>query len=246
MNVYHITYGPAAKTVQIHFWGCNLSCRACLLKREIYDCHLKETRDRLFRQESPADRAPSSFLDLDTVLGLVGRLDIRQAIFMGAEPALDPELPALAAGLHRRFSTLNVLLTNGFRVPDLNDIDEVVFSIKAIDDKLHRDYTGRSNRPALENFVELHRRGVKLRTESIFIPEYIGPAEIEAVARFIGGVDRTIPYRIDAYIPTGDNTWRRPAPGEIQQAAALARQHLDNVAYLAGTEALRYEVVRVY
>jgi pyruvate formate lyase activating enzyme len=246
VNVYHITYGPAAKTVQLHFWGCNLSCRACLLKREIYDCHLKETKDRLFRREPRTDLKPPSFLDLETVLGLLGRLDIRQAIFMGAEPALDPEMPALAAELHHRFSAHNVLLTNGFHIPDLKDVDEVVFSIKAIDDRLHRDYTGKPNRQALENFIELNRRGVKLRTESIFIPEYIGPAEIEDIAEFIAGVDKTIPYRIDAYIPTGDNLWRRPAPGEIQQAAALARKHLDNVSYLAGTEPLKYEVARVF
>jgi pyruvate formate lyase activating enzyme len=246
VNVYHITYGPATKIVQLHFWGCNLNCRACLLKREIYDCHLKETKDRLFRREVRADGIPPTFLDLDAVLGLVGGLNVSEAIFMGAEPALDPEMPALAAELHRRFSAHNVLLTNGFQVPELKDIDEVVFSIKAIDDKLHRDYTGMSNRQALENFVELYRRGVMLRTESIFIPEYIGLEEIGDVAEFIASVDKTIPYRIDAYIPTGDNPWRRPAPEEIKQAAALAGKYLDNVSYLTGTEGLKYEVVRVF
>ena len=246
MNIYHITYGPTTKIVQLHFWGCNLACRACLLKREIYDCHLKETKERLFRPQEQANRKPEKFLDLDGVLRLLDRLDISQAIFMGAEPALDPQMPSLAGELHRRFHCHNILLTNGFHVPDLGHLDEVVFSIKAIDDTRHRDYTGTSNRKALENFRGLYRKGIKLRTESVFIPEYIDAMDIEAVAKFIGRADRNIPYRIDAYIPTGDNPWRRPDPLEIKNAAALAGSYLDNVSYLTGREDLKYEVVRIF
>jgi pyruvate formate lyase activating enzyme len=246
MNVYHITYGPETKIVQLHFWGCNLMCRACLLKREIYDCHLTETKDRIRRQQNSKERTPERFLDPGEIMGLLGRLEVGEVIFMGAEPALDPALPQLTAVLHREFSSYNVLLTNGFHVPDLSHIDEVVFSIKAFTDKIHRDYTGASNESALQNFRKLYESGVRLRTESIFIPEYIDGPETEKIARFIAGVDNTIPHRIDAYIPTGDNPWRRPAPGEIENAAEMARNYLKNVSYLTGKENLRYEVVRIF
>ena len=246
MNVYHITYGPLAKIVQLHFWGCNLGCRACLLKREIYDCHLKETKDRIFQGQNMVNKTPEKFLDLEEVMQLLGKLEVDEVIFMGAEPALDPQLPQLTEALHREFSSYNVLLTNGFYVPDLTHIDEVVFSIKAYTDKLHRDYTGASNKKALENFVTLYKSGVRLRTESVFIPEYIDGPETEEIARFIAGVDKSIPHRIDAYIPTGDNPWRRPAPGEIESAASLAGKHLQDVSYLTGSEDLRYEVVRIF
>ena len=42
MNIYHITHAPTAKIAHLHFWGCNLSCRACLLKKELYNCHSAE------------------------------------------------------------------------------------------------------------------------------------------------------------------------------------------------------------
>jgi len=246
VNVYHITYSPTARVVCLHFWGCNLSCKACLLKREIYDCHLAETKDRIFRGQNVANQTPDSFLELEGVMQYLRKLDIQQVVFMGAEPALDPELPELTEALHREFSSYNILLTNGFQLTDLTNIDEVVFSIKAYTDSLHRHFTGASNKKALENLVKLYKSGVKLRTESIFIPEYIDEPEIENIARFIAGVDASIPYRIDAYIPIGDNPWRRSTPGEIKNAASLASKYLRNVSYLTGTEDLKYEVARVY
>jgi len=246
MNIYHITYAPTVKTVHLHFWGCNLSCRACLLLQEIYDCHLEETRAGIFNKERKIAETPQRFLGLEEVVEILGRLEVRTVIFMGAEPAIDPRLPQLAESLHQEFRSYNILLTNGFKPIDLEHIDEVVFSIKAVTDSLHRDYTGKSNMKALKNFVRLNQSGVRLRAESIFIPEYIDFLEIENIARFIGGVNKAIPYRIDAYIPVGDSPWRRPTPEELEQAATVAKRHLLNVSYLTGNEALKFEVLRIF
>ena len=246
MNVYHITYAPMVRTIYLHFWGCNLSCRACLLKKELYDCHLAETRDSIFNRTEKRPRMPESFLDLPEVMQILEKLDISQVVFMGAEPTLDPQLPQLAEALHREFASHNVLLTNGFNLIDLRHIDEVVFSLKARTNTLHRHYTGKSNKKALENFIKLHQSGTKLRTESIFVPEYIDYTETENIAKFIAKVDKSIPHRIDAYIPIGDNPWRRPTPQEIEKAASIARKYLLNVSCLTGNEDLKYEVVRVF
>ena len=246
MNIYHITYAPMVKTVHLHFWSCNLNCRACLLLKEIYDCHLEETRDAIFNKERKTIETPQRFLGLEEVMEILERLEVRTVIFMGAEPTIDPRLPQLAETLHKEFKGYNILLTNGFKLINLEHIDEVVFSIKAVTDSLHRHYTGKSNKKALNNFVKLNQSGVRLRAESIFIPEYIDFLEIENIARFIGGVNKAIPYRIDAYIPVGDSPWRRPTPEELEQAATVAKKHLLNVSYLTGNEDLKFEVVRIF
>jgi hypothetical protein len=163
-----------------------------------------------------------------------------------AEPALDPEFPRLAEMLHRKFASHNVLLTNGFHLTDLTNVDEVVFSLKAYTNALHCDYTGKSNRQALENFVKLHKSGTRLRTESIFIPEYIDGSENEKIARFIASVDSNIPHRIDAYIPIGDNPWRRPASEEMEEAVRAARKYLQHVSCLTGNEDLKYQIRRIF
>jgi pyruvate-formate lyase-activating enzyme len=182
---------------------------------------------------------------LKEVLGVLKGIDISQIIFMGAEPTIDPKLPELTFALHQELHTYNVLLTNGLRPAQLEHIDEIVLSLKAYTESLHQDYTGRPNKTVLGNFVKLYAMGKKLRAESIFIPDYIGSPEIERIAKFIARIDRNIPYRIDAYLPVGDNPWRRPAPVEVEGAARVARRHLSNVSCLRGDEKLEYEIMRI-
>ena len=246
MNIYHIAYAPTAKTIHLHFWGCNLNCRACLLKKELYDCHLVETRETIFNGTRKSPQAPDRFLDLAEVMHILEPLKVSRVVFMGAEPAIDRQLPQLAGALHREFGSYNILLTNGFRIPSLATFDEVVFSLKAHTDSLHRDYTGKSNKKALNNFISLYNSGIRLRAESVLIPEYIDYLEIENTARFIAMVDKSIPYRIDAYIPIGDNPWRRPTSLEMEKAVNIARKHLLDVSCLTGNEDLKFEVLRVF
>ena len=245
MNVYHITHSPQVGIAHLHFWGCNLNCRACLLKKELYDCHLIETKDNIFNPTKKSPQAPERFLHLEEVVRILGKLEVRQVVLMGAEPTTDRQLPHLTEALHKEFGSHNILLTNGLIVADLEHIDEVVFSLKAHSDELHRHYTGKSNKKALENFTKYHQSGVKLRAESVFIPEYIDCAEIDKISMFISRVDRDIPYRIDAYIPIGDNPWKRPTSEEMGKAVSIARKHLDNVSCLTGNEELKFEVLRV-
>jgi len=245
MNIYHITFSPRVVIVHLHFWGCNLDCRACLLKKELYDCHLIETKDNIFNPTKKTPQAPERFLDLDEVMRILGKLKIRQVVLMGAEPTTDRQLPHLTEALHKEFGSHNILLTNGLIFADLEHIDEVVFSLKAHTDELHRHYTGKSNKKSLENFVKYYQSGIKLRAESVFIPEYIDYPEIERIAMFIAHIDKNIPYRIDAYIPIDDNPWRRPIPEEMENATSIARKHLDNVSCLTGNEVLKFEVLRV-
>ncbi len=245
MNIYHITHSPQAGIAHLHFWGCNLNCRACLLKKELRDVHLAETKNDIFKSTGETRRTPERFLELNEVMQILRKLAIKQVVFMGAEATIDPEMPQLAEALHKEFGCSNVLLTNGFVLADTRDIDEVVFSIKAYNSQLHRDYTGKANKKAMENFVRYYKSGVKLRGESIFIPGYIDCPEIEEISRFIASVDSGIPYRIDAYIPLGDNPWRRPTTEEMAGAVSTARKHLENVSCLTGNEAVKFEVLRV-
>jgi pyruvate formate lyase activating enzyme len=245
MNIYHITYSPKPKAVYLHFWGCNLSCRACLCQKEIYDCHLEETKKSIFQRDKISELKPKTFLGIDQVQAAIRKLEMKQAFFMGQEPAIDPELPDLAKKLRQQFATYNILLTNGFNTLPAEYFDEIVFSIKAYTDSLHLDYTGQSNKEALANFISLYQSGVKLRTESILIPEYIDQDEIEKIARFIGQVNRDIPYRLDAYLPAGNNPWRRPTNAEMKTAVIMSKKHLNNVSCLTGNEELKHKVIRI-
>jgi pyruvate-formate lyase-activating enzyme len=200
----------------------------------------------IFHPSEERTLSPQRFLSLEEVRDILGPMRIKQAIFMGAEASIDPELPELARFLHQEFHSHNVLLTNGLGPAPLDDVDEVVFSIKAYAEELHRNYTGVSGEGCLANFVLLHWMGVRLRAETIFIPDYVDYAEIEDIAKFIATVDPEIPYRIDAYLPVGDSPWRRPTPNEMEKACAVAGKYLKNVSCLRGNEPLAYEVERIF
>lgn len=229
MKVYHIAYEPSYKSVDIHLWTkCNLRCQACYTDYEKLDFGLLDDPIATIASKPP-EKPPTRFLSLEEVMAHLDGLDISRAIFMGTEPALDPELPALAEALHNKFHCHITMLTNGLKVTSLSDIDEVIFSLKAYSDKLHRDYTGVSNKKIMQNFVTIHSLGIKLQAETVLIPDYIDDSEVERVAEFVAGVDKDIPLRIDAYFPVGNNCWRAATKEEVERAAVRARKHLNMI-----------------
>lgn len=247
MRVYHIVHEPSFKSAGIHFWTeCNLKCRGCFCNYEKLDFSLIDNwADEVSRrnQQSP----PTHFLSLEEVLKLLEKLDIERVIFIGTEPSLDPELPALAKELQKRFNSYNILLTNGVRLTDMTHIDEVVFSIKAVSDDIYRVYTGRSNKKTLKNFQTIYNSGKKLQAECLLIPGMIDAEEIEKVARFIASVDKNITLRIDGYFEVGDCPWPAATNEDVARAASLARKHLSKVNYLTGDMELKGEKpVRVF
>ncbi len=245
-NIYHVSYTPGAKEASLFFWGCNFDCKGCLSKKEIHNYLLKENLHLFNEEPSETARPPERFLSADDVIRILGDLDVTTVLFEGQEAALDSLYPYLTAALHERFGTQNILCTNLYRMPALRDTDWVQMSIKAFDDGLHRDYTGKSNERVLRNFESLCRAGVRLSVATVLIPGYIDTDEIDRVAKYIAGVDKNVPYNILPYFKSGDNPWRRPTPNEMHEAEVIARRHLNRVHAWRGDEELKFEVVRVY
>ena len=232
MKVYHIVYEPTFKSVDIHFWTkCNMDCRACYTNYEKLDFGLFDDPISMLAIK-PRVEPPTRFLSMEEVIALLGGLDIATVIFMGTEPTLDPELASLAKTLHERLHCYNIILTNGLKLIDLEHIDEVIFSIKAYSERLHRDYAGKSNKRIVNNFITIFGSGKKLQAETVLIPDYIDACEVERIARFVAGADKNIPFRIDAYFPVGDNPWRAATAEVVEEAAKLARKYLNKVSCL--------------
>jgi pyruvate-formate lyase-activating enzyme len=229
MKIYHMAYEPTFRSLDIHFWTkCNLKCRACYTLYEKRDFGLLDDPIAGIAQR-PREKPPKRFLSLAEVMSRIADLEIERVILMGTEPALDSKMPKLAQALHDRFGCYNIILTNGLKAFDLTHIDEVIFSIKALSDELHHDYTGRSNKMIIKNFPTIHHSGKKIQAETVLIPDYIDKYEIERIAKFIADIDPNIPLRIDAYFPVGDNPWRAATADEVEAAAKLATKFLNKI-----------------
>jgi pyruvate-formate lyase-activating enzyme len=218
--------------VDIHFWTeCNLKCRACYTRFEALDFGLFDDPIASIAGKTPAE-SPREFLSLDGVMEKLRGLAIDRAIFIGTEPALDPEMPALAAALHKELRSYNILLTNGLKLADMIHVDEVIFSLKAVTPAVHRAYTGRDNRRILENFAALSLSGIKMQAETVLIPGMVEAGEIEKVAGFVAGINPELTLRIDAYFPVPGCPWRAATREEVEDAAKAAGKHLKKVSIL--------------
>ncbi len=251
-HVYHIAYAPAIKKAYLFHWGCNLRCQGCLCKKEINCMALEENLDVVFRDPRlKPPQTPAGCLSFKELTSILETVELTEVAFEGQEASLDPCLPEICSWLKGHGSRV-VLHTNGVTMADTTNIDDVIVSIKAVTPEIYAEYTGISNAFVLENFQKYHDAGVNLKAESVFIPAYIGFGETEKIALFIASVDRTIPYRIDAYFESGDNPWRPPEPEEMREAVGIAKQYLEKVYSTQQTKReltkadLSYEVVRLY
>ena len=232
MKLYHIAYEPSYHSMDFHFWTeCNLKCKGCYTNYAKYDFSLMDDPVAEIAVAAP-ETAPEKFLSFDEAIELIKDYKIKYALFLGTEAALEPELPNLAKVLHEQFGSYNILLTNGIKLMDMEHIDEIILSIKAFSEDIYLDYSGRSNKKVLENFKKLYQTGKKLQVETVLIPEYIDAREVEKVAEFLASVDKNITFRIDAYFPVPGCPWRAATNEEVDEAAALARKHLNNVSIL--------------
>jgi pyruvate formate lyase activating enzyme len=247
--VYHVSWAREYGIASLYFWGCNLHCRICLLQKEVLDCHLPETRYRIY---DPAYKnpKPERFLTLSELFEKLNPLEIQRVFLMGAEPVCDRSLPVILDYLRQTKACTISLLTNGKRKLPVDKVDEVIFSIKAVTRSLHRDYTGFDNRGILRNFRELAELPKpRLFAETVFIPGYVDGEEVMRIAAFIASVNRDIPLRIDAYLPMPGQPWRAPTVEEIEALREKVLPILPNTSCLhgkEGKESLAYEVERIF
>jgi pyruvate-formate lyase-activating enzyme len=245
-NVYNIAFAESTKQAYLHFWGCNIQCKGCVCQKVVFDFMLDRNMHLHLAEPRGIVAAPTRFMDFDDVLDTLVELDVKWVLFEGQEASLDPQMPLIAEALHRRLNTTNVLLTNGYHMPDLRHIDKVAVGLKALDEKLHLDYTGQSNKTILENFKKIYRSGVPMMAETVLIPGYIDYEEIEKIAKFIASIDKNIRYQIDAYFKAGNNPWRRPTTDEVERAVEATRKHLTNAYAYNGTEPREFGVKSVF
>lgn len=174
---------------------------------------------------SPSDRT----LEGQSIIEILSELRPKKVHFLGGEPTTNPELGRIARFAHEEMGAVTKIgHTNGSgRIPEF--IDEASVSIKAYDERLHRAYTGVSNRKVLSNFADAHERGVRLKASTVLIPGIIPIEEVGRVAEFVAGVDREIDFHITGYIPVPGVPWRPPTPEEMEEATKAARRHLTNV-----------------
>ncbi|AII61477.1 radical SAM protein [Dehalococcoides mccartyi CG5] len=245
-NIYHISYTPETKEISLFFWGCNFNCLGCLCKKETHNFLLSEHLHLPFEEPTVIADSPEQFISFEDLIKTLDKLEIKKVLLEGQEASLDPLYPQITQALHKRYSSYNTLCSNIYSLPSLKDTDEIAIGLKAVTDSIHKEYTGKSNRQVLANFISLNQAGLKSSVASVFIPGFIDIAETENIAEFIAQVNKDIPYHILPYFKSGFNPWRHPTHEEMEAAEKTARKHLGKVHSWKGDEEMKYEVVKIF
>ena len=167
-----------------------------------------------------------------------GETPLEEAVITGGEPTLDRDYLVDLVSQLKGFTGDVVLDTNGYLLDDsyLGELleaglTEVMFDLKAWDEKLHEWYTGYSNKRILANIRNAYGK-VKLVVNTVYIPGIVDEREIEQIARFLAEIDRRgeIDYRINRFNTSlsRERISRNPYPGEIEHAYSIVAKYMKN------------------
>lgn len=237
MGVYHITYTPELKEICLYMdCECNFSCHGCINRYYPWDVHL----DKILEKNK-------NILSRQDVISLLESLSFEKVIFLGSEPTLDNDFLPLAKILKKKFQSYNIFLTNGWKYVEDEALDEVCVSIKSISKNLFKNFTGKDEpERVMKNFIKYANSRLRVRAETVLIPDAIDKNEIEKIARFISEVNDNIHYRIDGYIPYPGDKFRRPTMKELEEAKKIAQKYLKNVSILGFATKIKYKVEKIY
>jgi len=171
------------------------------------------------------------FAGMEEMVSLLKKVKPKSVSILSGDPVPDTDYTRLPHVLKAEIGCKVRLLTNGYILPDLDGVTHVAMSIKAVNDTLHKKYTGKSNKKCLENFIQAHKNGIELSASSVLIPGLVEEDEIEKIAEFIAGVDKDIPFRIIGYMKVDGLSYREPDIKELSNAADRAKKHLKNVVF---------------
>lgn len=230
MSFYRITWNEKYDFATLRNWGCTFHCPFCSYK----------LRSGAGGRPGFAEPKPARFLSVEEQKTALRKIRPGKVCFMGGEPTVAKELEEMLAFAKQELGAETKLgHTNGSRLP-IPGLDGANVGFKAWSDDLHLSITGRPKSLIYDNFRAAFDSGMKMAANLVFIPGLVGLSEMEGVLHFLAGLDRTIPFHIDGYIPIPGRSWQRPTDIEMAEAVQLAESFLDNVKYshLTSEEAL--------
>ena len=224
-HIPFITLSELKPRVWITLSGCNFRCRGCfsLAREPIGEPMSVEQLINLVKKSSS---------------GYYGDTPLKEAVITGGEPTLDRDYLVDLVSQLKEFVEWIVVDTNGYFLDDgyLKELieaglTEVMFDLKAWDEKLHEWYTGYSNKRILANIRNAYGK-VKLVVNTVYIPGIVDEPEIEKIARFLAGIDRRgeIDYRINRFNTnlSYEKISRNPYPAEIEHAYSIVAKYMKN------------------
>lgn len=210
---------PGSKILSLGSYGCNFHCAFC-------QNHEISMRAAEFRSMEPSDVAALS-LDLRSQ-GNIG------VAYTYNEPLISFEFVQECATLLHRQGQKNVLVTNGFINPEpllalLPLIDAMNIDLKSFSPLFYQELGG--NPETVKATIAAAAKACHVEVTTLVVPGKNDTVqEMEALAAWLGQIDRTITLHLSRFFPRYQMTDLPATPLEtLHTLAQTAKKHLQNV-----------------
>jgi len=244
MAFYKITYNEKHRFATLHNYGCTFRCPVCSYK----------LRSGENGKAGHAYPRPKQFLKADEIRQTLMQVSVDTLNIMGGEPTIAPDLPELLDFAKHTLKVRTCLgHTNGSHLP-LPNLDAANVGLKAWDERIHLEYTGREKRLIFDNFKEAHAAGIELKANVVYVPGFVDADQVESIAAWLADLSPEIPFHIMGYIPVPGQPFQSPTVEQMSHAVEACRQYLVHVnsSRLSSEQALnlserddRFEVKRI-
>jgi pyruvate formate lyase activating enzyme len=209
--LYH--FFPGSKALSIATPGCNFHCAFC------QNWEISQAPRR-----KDGGLRGSSFAPGEIVREALAH-DCRSISYTYTEPTIFFEYAYDTARLAREAGLANNFVTNGYMTEEaLRTIhpylDAANVDLKAFKDETYKKVCGARLEHVLETIVRMKELGVWVEVTTLVVPGLNdGAEELTAIARFIAGVDRDIPWHISRFHPDYEYTDAPATPVRTLRAA---------------------------
>ena len=211
---------PATRSMSIATVGCNLTCRYC---QNWSIAHWP----RLHRGKE----LPGEFVSPEDLVDAAIRAGCASISYTYTEPTIFFEYALDAARLAAEQGLKNVFVTNGYMTREALDLIDgslhaANVDLKSMEDSVLRHLSGAKVGPVLETIERLKEMGVWVEVTTLVVPGLNDkPEQLAAVARFLAGLDPTIPWHVSRFHPDYKMTDVPPIPAEaLAMACRVGRQ----------------------
>ncbi len=218
--LYH--FYPGSYLLSLGTLGCNLKCGFC------QNWEISQANAPYFLL-TPGEAVRGALEAKDTDPRSIGLAYTYSEPLMWFEYVLETSREARENGLK------NVLVTNGYINPEpleqlLRFIDAANVDVKAFSQDFYGELCKGRLEPVLKSVARVHERGCHLEVTMLIVPGHNDDlAEVESLAKWLAGLDRSIPLHLSRYYPHYRfNTPPTPI-STLKRAREVALEHLSYV-----------------
>ena len=186
---------PESRAFSIGTVGCNFSCKFC----QNYDIsqYPKEHNREIVGRELLPER----------IVELAIENECDSVAYTYNEPIVFFEYTYDTAKLAHEKGLKNIYVTSGYETHKAIDllepyIDGMNIDIKSFNNEFYKEICGARLKPVLECVKYAHEKGIWIEVTTLLIPgKNDSDEEIRGIAKFLAGLDRSIPWHLSAFHP---------------------------------------------